>query len=68
MRFSSPSNPSGFLVAITAEALAYDRQFAWTLWITGIIFVAAQVLLALPSCGAGNAMRLLPRTATAVLN
>lgn len=38
--------PVWFPLAITAEALAYDRQFAWTLWITGFIFVAAQVLLA----------------------
>jgi cytochrome c oxidase subunit 2 len=38
--------PAWFPVAITAEALAYDRQFTWTLWITGIIFVAAQILLA----------------------
>jgi cytochrome c oxidase subunit 2 len=38
--------PAWFPLAITAEAIAYDRQFAWTLWITGIIFIAAQVLLA----------------------
>lgn len=38
--------PAWFPLAITAEALAYDRQFTRTLWITGIIFVAAQVLLA----------------------
>jgi cytochrome c oxidase subunit II len=38
--------PAWFPLAITAEALAYDRQFTWTLWMTGIIFVAAQVLLA----------------------
>ena len=44
--FSSPSNQSGFPLAITAEASLYDRQFTWTLWITGIIFIAAQVLLA----------------------
>jgi len=37
--------PAWFPLAITAEALAWDRQFAWTLWITGIIFIAAQVLL-----------------------
>ena len=29
-----------------AEALAWDHQFTWTLWITGIIFIAAQLLLA----------------------
>jgi cytochrome c oxidase subunit 2 len=38
--------PAWFPLAITAEALAWDRQFTWTLWITGIIFVAAQILLA----------------------
>ncbi len=38
--------PVWFPLAITAEALAYDRQFTWTLWITGAIFIAAQVLLA----------------------
>jgi cytochrome c oxidase subunit 2 len=38
--------PAWFPLAISAEALAYDRQFTWTLWITGIIFIAAQALLA----------------------
>jgi cytochrome c oxidase subunit 2 len=38
--------PAWFPIAITAEAFAWDRQFGWTLWITGIIFVLAQVLLA----------------------
>jgi cytochrome c oxidase subunit 2 len=38
--------PAWFPLAITAEAFAYDRQFKWTLWMTGIIFIAAQVLLA----------------------
>jgi cytochrome c oxidase subunit II len=38
--------PVWFPLAITAEALAYDRQFTWTLWITGAIFVGAHVLLA----------------------
>lgn len=38
--------PAWFPLAITAEALAYDRQFKWTLWITGIIFVALQMGLA----------------------
>jgi cytochrome c oxidase subunit 2 len=38
--------PVWFPLPITAEALAYDRQFTWTLWITGIIFIAAQILLA----------------------
>jgi cytochrome c oxidase subunit 2 len=38
--------PVWFPVAITVEALAYDRQFTWTLWIAGAIFVAAQILLA----------------------
>ncbi len=38
--------PVWFPVAITASAFAYDRQFQWTLWITGIIFVAVQISLA----------------------
>jgi cytochrome c oxidase subunit II len=38
--------PVWFPIAITADALAYDSQFVWTLWITAIIFVAAQILLA----------------------
>ncbi|MGD1068533.1 MAG: cytochrome c oxidase subunit II [Bryobacteraceae bacterium] len=38
--------PAWFPIAITAEALAWDRQFGWTLWITGGIFVLAQILLA----------------------
>jgi cytochrome c oxidase subunit 2 len=38
--------PVWFPVAITSAAVAYDRQFMWTLWITGAIFVAAQLVLA----------------------
>ncbi len=38
--------PVWFPAAITAEALRYDHQFTWTLWIAGAIFVAAQLLLA----------------------
>jgi cytochrome c oxidase subunit 2 len=38
--------PAWFPLAITAEAIAWDRQFGWTLWITGIIFLSAQILLA----------------------
>jgi cytochrome c oxidase subunit 2 len=38
--------PLWFPVPITAEALAWDHQFTRTLWITGIIFIAAQLLLA----------------------
>jgi len=38
--------PVWFPAAISAEALAYDRQFVWTLWIAGAIFIAAQILLA----------------------
>src|ERR1700722_20547450 len=38
--------PVWFPAAITAEALQYDHQFTWTLWIAGVIFVAAQFLLA----------------------
>jgi cytochrome c oxidase subunit 2 len=38
--------PVWFPVPISAEAVAFDHQFAWTLWIAGGIFVAAQILLA----------------------
>jgi cytochrome c oxidase subunit II len=38
--------PAWFPVPISAEALAYDHQFSRTLWICGVIFVAAQLLLA----------------------
>jgi cytochrome c oxidase subunit 2 len=38
--------PVWFPVPISSEAVAYDRQFAWTLWIAGVIFIAAQLLLA----------------------
>jgi cytochrome c oxidase subunit II len=38
--------PVWFPAAITAEALHYDHQFTWTLWIAGAIFIAAQLLLA----------------------
>jgi cytochrome c oxidase subunit 2 len=38
--------PVWFPAAITAEALQYDHQFTWTLWIAGAIFVAVQLLLA----------------------
>jgi cytochrome c oxidase subunit 2 len=38
--------PAWFPLSITAEAHAWDRQFGWTLWITGIIFLSAQILLA----------------------
>jgi cytochrome c oxidase subunit 2 len=38
--------PVWFPVPISAEAIAWDHQFAWTLWITGIIFIGAQLLLA----------------------
>lgn len=38
--------PVWFPVAITSAAVAYDRQFLWTLWITSILFVAAQLVLA----------------------
>jgi cytochrome c oxidase subunit 2 len=40
------TKPVWFPLPITAEALAYDHQFIWTLWIAGIIFIAAQLLLA----------------------
>ena len=38
--------PVWFPVPITAEALAYDRQFGWTLWVAGVIFIAVQLALA----------------------
>ncbi len=38
--------PVWFPIAITAEAVQYDRQFTWTLWITGAIFIAVQLVLA----------------------
>ena len=38
--------PAWFPVAITLDAIQWDRQFQWTLWISGIIFVGVQVLLA----------------------
>lgn len=38
--------PAWFPLPISAEAVLYDRQFGWTLWITGIIFIAVQILLA----------------------
>lgn len=38
--------PVWFPVPITASAFAYDRQFTWTLWICGFIFVAVHLLLA----------------------
>jgi len=38
--------PAWFPPSITAEAVAWDGQFARTLWICGAIFVGAQLLLA----------------------
>jgi cytochrome c oxidase subunit II len=38
--------PVWFPLPITATAYAYDRQFIWTLWIAGFIFIAVQLLLA----------------------
>jgi cytochrome c oxidase subunit 2 len=38
--------PVWFPLPITAEALVFDRQFNWTLWVAGAIFVAVQVVLA----------------------
>ncbi len=38
--------PVWFPLPISAEALLYDHQFARTLWISGGIFVAVQLLLA----------------------
>ena len=42
--FVSP--PAWFPAAISGAAVDYDRQFQFTLWITGFIFIAAQILLA----------------------
>jgi len=39
-------HPVWFPLAITLEALEWDRQFTWTLWICGAIFLLAQILLA----------------------
>jgi len=38
--------PAWFPLAITPEALSWDKQFHWTVWITGVIFLGAQMLLA----------------------
>ncbi len=38
--------PVWFPAAITQAALLYDRQFHWTLGIVGVLFVAAQLILA----------------------
>ena len=38
--------PVWFPVPITSDASAWDHQFTTTLWITGVIFIAAQLLLA----------------------
>jgi cytochrome c oxidase subunit 2 len=40
-------HPVWFPIPVTADAVAFDRQFTWTLWITGAIFVLAQLFLAL---------------------
>jgi cytochrome c oxidase subunit 2 len=38
--------PVWFPLPISADAILYDHQFTWTLWITGFVFIAAQLLLA----------------------
>jgi len=38
--------PAWFPLPISSDALLYDRQFSWTLWIIGFAFVAVQLLLA----------------------
>jgi len=38
--------PAWFPLAISPEAVLYDRQFLRTLWIAGFVFVAVQILLA----------------------
>lgn len=42
--FISP--PAWFPAAISGAAVAYDEQFQFTLWVTGLIFFGAQILLA----------------------
>lgn len=37
--------PVWFPAAITVAAVQADRQFTWTLWVAGVIFVAVQILL-----------------------
>ena len=37
--------PAWFPLSITSSAFAFDRQFTWTLWICGFIFIAVHVLL-----------------------
>lgn len=44
--FLFASKPAWFPVALNAYATSYDQQFGWTLWITGAIFLAAQLSLA----------------------
>ena len=38
--------PVWFPLAVTPDALAFDRQFLRTLWISGLLFIALQLLLA----------------------
>jgi cytochrome c oxidase subunit 2 len=38
--------PAWFPLPVSAEAVLWDHQFSRTLWITGVIFIAAQLLLA----------------------
>ena len=38
--------PAWFPSPITIEALAFDRQFTWTLWITGLAFLLLHLVLA----------------------
>lgn len=40
------AKPAWFPVAVSAGAYAFDSQFSRTLWIIGVLFVAAQLLLA----------------------
>ena len=40
------AKPVWFPAAITASAVAYDRQFSWTLIVCAVIFITVQILLA----------------------
>jgi len=40
------ARPAWFPLPISSDALLYDRQFSWTLWIIGAAFVVVQILLA----------------------
>lgn len=49
--------PVWFPLAITADAVQWDREFVRTLWIAGVIFVGVQLLLAFAILRAKRARR-----------